>query len=181
MVHPSAETLIDAKVEPSPADVPAPARIELDEVADLGRAEVNLSTEDSELASLDASLAESLGDDGDWSEPEVHSVPLASSHADNSRPELEGSAIQTLRVGNWVDFRQEDGRMLRCRLAAVINGIGKYIFVNRSGIKVAELNRDELQLALTEQKVVLIDDDRLFDRALESVISNLRDMKDKPL
>ena len=178
---PSAETLIDAKVEPSPADVPAPARIELDEVADLGRAEVNLSTEDSELASLDASLAESLGDDGDWSEPEVHSVPLASSHADNSRPELEGSAIQTLRVGNWVDFRQEDGRMLRCRLAAVINGIGKYIFVNRSGIKVAELNRDELQLALTEQKVVLIDDDRLFDRALESVISNLRDMKDKPL
>jgi hypothetical protein len=84
-------------------------------------------------------------------------------------------------VGNWVDFRQDDGRMLRCRLAAVINGIGKYIFVNRSGIKVAELNRDELEAALIEQSVMLIDDDRLFDRALESVISNLRDMKDKPL
>ena len=168
----------DTKVESSLVDVPTLSKIEIDEAAELGRAE--LSAEGSELASLDASLAESLGDDGDWSEPEVHSVPLtASSSTDDSQAESHG--IQTLRVGNWVDFRQEDGRMLRCRLAAVINGIGKYIFVNRSGIKVAELNRDELQLALAEQKVVLIDDDRLFDRALESVISNLRDMKDKPL
>ena len=86
-----------------------------------------------------------------------------------------------MRVGNWVDFRQDDGRMLRCRLAAVINGIGKYIFVNRSGIKVAELNREELQAALLDDTVALIEDDHLFDRALESVISNLRDMKDKPL
>jgi hypothetical protein len=91
------------------------------------------------------------------------------------------SRIQTLRVGNWVDFRQDDGRIVRCRLAAVINGIGKYIFVNRSGIKVVEFNSNELEAALIDQSIALIDDDRLFDRALESVISNLRDMKDKPL
>jgi hypothetical protein len=148
-------------------------------------AHIHASTEASDLASLDASLAESLGDETEWTAAPVHSVPLTSP-AENVAPadsqaEPLVSRIQTLRVGNWVDFRQDDGRMLRCRLAAVINGIGKYIFVNRSGIKVAELNRDELEAALIEQSVMLIDDDRLFDRALESVISNLRDMKDKPL
>jgi hypothetical protein len=71
--------------------------------------------------------------------------------------------------------------MLRYRLAAVIKGIGKYIFVNRSGIKVAEFNHQELAQALSEKLVLLIDDDRMLDRALESVIHNLRDMKDKPM
>ncbi|CAA0094500.1 Uncharacterised protein [Zhongshania aliphaticivorans] len=140
-----------------------------------------------DLAGLDAVLSKSLGDDVNLSASSVHSVPLTALTSDDSSTdgvegsELDAKRIQALRVGSWVDFRQEDGQMLRCRLAAVINGIGKYIFVNRSGIKVAELNRDELASALADHSVVLIDDDRLFDRALESVISNLRDMKDKPL
>jgi hypothetical protein len=71
--------------------------------------------------------------------------------------------------------------MLRCRLAAVIKGIGKYIIVNRSGIKVAEFNHQELAQALSEKLVLLIDDDPMFDCALEAVINNLRDMKDKPM
>jgi hypothetical protein len=118
----------------------------------------------------------------------VHSVPLSTQldveKADKIHQQASDelvSRIQTLRVGNWVDFRQDDGRIVRCRLAAVINGIGKYIFVNRSGIKVVEFNSNELEAALIDQSIALIDDDRLFDRALESVISNLRDMKDKPL
>lgn len=146
------------------------------------------SFDETDLANLDASLAETLDGDDAWPASKAHSVPLA---PQLDIEKLEGShqqtadelanRIQTLRVGNWVDFRQDDGRILRCRLAAVINGIGKYIFVNRSGIKVAELNRSELETALIDQSIALIDDDRLFDRALESVISNLRDMKDKPL
>lgn len=150
-------------------------------------ADVSSGLNEEELAGLDAALSEQLGDDANLSASSVHSVPLTALTSDDSSTELDQSSeldarrIQALRVGSWVDFRQEDGKMLRCRLAAVINGIGKYIFVNRSGIKVAELNRDELEAALADHSVVLIDDDRLFDRALESVISNLRDMKDKPL
>ncbi|CAA0097590.1 DUF1631 domain-containing protein [Zhongshania aliphaticivorans] len=175
----STDSLTDTKVESRHTDLATPVSAVTDDAVSLEPTKLDAGAE---LASLDASLAESLGDDGEWSESEIHSVPLTSRlQGEDSQPELESSGIQTLRVGNWVDFRQEDGRMLRCRLAAVINGIGKYIFVNRSGIKVAELNKEELQAALAEQKVMLIDDDRLFDRALESVISNLRDMKDKPL
>jgi len=132
---------------------------------------------------LDAALAESLDGGSDDSErTATNEQATADSVANTINNDEESAArLQSLRVGNWVDFRQSDGKMLRCRLAAVINGIGRYIFVNRSGIKVAEFNRDELELALRQKSVLLIEDDRLFDRALESVISNLRDMKDKPL
>tara|TARA_R110000772_G_scaffold64210_3_gene143697 strand:+ start:16527 stop:18815 length:2289 start_codon:yes stop_codon:yes gene_type:complete len=142
---------------------------------------------DSDIASLDAVLEQSFGADNDESQlgaGNERASDTASAERDPSRAEDEAqlaARLQSLRVGNWVDLRQDDGKMLRCRLAAVINGIGRYIFVNRSGIKVAEFNRDELAVALARKSVLLIDEDRQFDRALESVISNLRDMKDKPL
>lgn len=158
------------------------------ESQDTAAPESDSSFDETDLANLDASLAETLDGDDAWPASKAHSVPLVSQldveKAEESHQQTTNelaNRIQTLRVGNWVDFRQDDGRILRCRLAAVINGIGKYIFVNRSGIKVAELNLNELEAALIDQSIALIDDDRLFDRALESVISNLRDMKDKPL
>jgi hypothetical protein len=158
------------------------------ESQDTAAPESDSSFDETHLANLDASLAETLDGDDAWPASKAHSVPLVSQldveKAEESHQQTTNelaNRIQTLRVGNWVDFRQDDGRILRCRLAAVINGIGKYIFVNRSGIKVAELNLNELEAALIDQSIALIDDDRLFDRALESVISNLRDMKDKPL
>lgn len=125
--------------------------------------------ETEELAHLDAALSE-LDDAG---QAEVDEAELLA--------QQQAAALDSLRVGNWVDLRQDDSKMLRCRLAAVINGIGKYIFVNRAGIKVAEYNRATLAQALADGDLLLIDDDRMFDRALESVISNLRDMNDKPL
>lgn len=78
-----------------------------------------------------------------------------------------------LRVGCWVEMPRDNGR-LRCKLAAIIRATGKYIFVNRNGAKVAEYLQDELAMALSEGKVSLLDDGLIFDRALESIIDNLR-------
>ena len=133
-----------------------------------------------DLEDLDAALARELDEP-----PAPHSLPVSGEPV-AGKPQAEPTAVDpslldSLRVGNWVDLRQEDGKMLRCRLAAMINGIGRYIFVNRAGIKVAEYNRDSLLEAINDGQLLLIDDDRMFDRALESVISNLRDMDDKPL
>jgi hypothetical protein len=133
------------------------------------------------LEELDKSLA-SLDKPEDDATVQRHSVPL-DRHSPTTavNDAVQDGRVDSLRVGNWVDFRQQDGKMMRCRLAAVINGIGKYIFVNRAGIKVAEFNRDGLRAALEDGSLMLIEEEKLFDRALESVISNLRDMKDKPL
>jgi hypothetical protein len=62
----------------------------------------------------------------------------------------------------------------RCKLAAFIRATGKYIFVNRSGAKVAEYHREDLAEALQEGVITMLDDGLIFDRALESIIDNLR-------
>ena len=73
---------------------------------------------------------------------------------------------------------QEDAEhKLRCKLAAVIRPTGRYIFVNRTGMKVLEKTRMGLAVEFRRQAVRLLDDALLFDRALESVIGNLRRLK----
>lgn len=119
-----------------------------------------------DLDALDASLAESLGE-----------TPAASGK------ELEEAErrLTRLQLGTWVELQQNDGKPLRCRLAAVIASTGRHIFVNRAGMKVAELEKDDMVRKLATDQLSMLDDSMLFDRALESVISNLRDMKDKPI
>lgn len=85
--------------------------------------------------------------------------------------------VDSLRTGSWIEFIQDDQRKLRCKLAAIIKSTGRYIFVNRSGVKVLEKNRMGLAADFKNNTVILLDNALLFDRALESVIGNLRRLK----
>lgn len=98
----------------------------------------------------------------------------------HTRAQRSAERVDALQVGNWVEFQQSGGKVLRCRLAAIIRATGKYIFVNRAGVKVAENNREGLLKAYLSGELSTLDEGRLFDRALESVIGNLRDMKSRP-
>lgn len=115
-------------------------------------------------------VVEKLVVDGATEESALQTVDL---------PEDDPSLVVVNRmvVGNWIELHQDNRKKFRCRLAAVIKATGKYIFVNRSGMKVAEYNRLTLAQAIKLGQVGTLDDGQLFDRALESVIGNLRDMK----
>ena len=82
--------------------------------------------------------------------------------------------VGNITQGSWFEMQSEDGQKFRSRLAAIIRATGKYIFVNRSGVKVAEETRMSLALALKSGRLQVLDDGMLFDRALEAVIGNLR-------
>jgi hypothetical protein len=84
--------------------------------------------------------------------------------------------VDQLQQGSWVEFQEEDDS-LRCKLAAIINASGKYVFVNRTGMRVLERNRTRLALELRRGAARVLDDNLLFDRALESVIDNLQRLK----
>jgi hypothetical protein len=75
----------------------------------------------------------------------------------------------------WVEFSDAEEQNVRCKLAAKINAIDKYIFVNRQGVKVVEKTRMGLARELKDGTVRIISDGALFSRALESVIGNLRE------
>lgn len=116
----------------------------------------------------------------------VESSDVSSDAADSGSNEASKLAeddpvygqIDGLQAGVWVELEQQDGTSLRCKLAAFIASVNKYIFVNRTGMKVAEFNRSSLADAMKQGVVSILDDVALFDRALESVITNLRAMKE---
>ncbi|WP_297842898.1 DUF1631 domain-containing protein [Pseudomonas sp.] len=94
--------------------------------------------------------------------------------ADDDEAVLE---VDKLRVGCWVEIQEDEDHKLRCKLAAIIEPTGRYVFVNRTGMKVLEKTRMGLAVEFRRGAVRLLDDALLFDRALEAVIGNLRRLK----
>jgi hypothetical protein len=82
--------------------------------------------------------------------------------------------VEQLRLGSWVAFQEDEEHSLRCKLAAIIEATGKYVFVDRTGMKVLERSRLALAEEFQRGAVRALDDTLLFDRALESVLGNLR-------
>ncbi|MFO7993988.1 MAG: DUF1631 domain-containing protein [Marinobacter sp.] len=99
--------------------------------------------------------------------------PVEAPSADSGLDPIWLDRADGLRVGSWIELIRESGKT-RCKLAAFIKATGKYIFVNRSGAKVAEYQREELASALAAEEITMLDDGLIFDRALESIIDNLR-------
>ncbi len=94
----------------------------------------------------------------------------------DGEPDVEAEWLaraDSLRVGSWIELNRHDNRV-RCKLAAFIKATGKYIFVNRSGAKVVEYQREDLARAMADGEIGMLDDGLIFDRALESIIDNLR-------
>src|SRR5690606_34811696 len=87
------------------------------------------------------------------------------------------SLVNNITQGSWFEMTDAAGQKYRCRLAAIIKATGKYIFVNRSGMKVAEETRQGLALSLKSGRLRVLDDGMLFDRALEAVIGTLREQR----
>ncbi len=88
------------------------------------------------------------------------------------------SLANRLQVGNWLELEMDD-QTVRCKLAAHIKSVDKMIFVNRVGTKVLEKSKLEIAYDIKSGKLTVLDDSLLFDRALESVISNLKSVREK--
>lgn len=114
--------------------------------------------------------------------PEAVPAPITEQgDADAGKSDVENSEAladwlakaDSLPVGSWVELLTNGSRN-RCKLAAFIKATGKFIFVNRNGAKVAEFQREDLARALAAGEISMLDDGLIFDRALESIIDNLR-------
>ncbi len=82
-------------------------------------------------------------------------------------------AIDKFTRGALFDW-QDNGQTIRCRLAAIIKQTEQFIFINRNGIKVAELSKMALLDRIKTGQITPLDQSRLFDTALEEVVSSLR-------
>ena len=82
--------------------------------------------------------------------------------------------------GSLFDLHSSQDTTTRCRLAAIIGHHERFIFINRNGLKVAEMSMPELLQALKTEQLVAIEQSMVFDQALETVVSGLRRNADDP-
>jgi hypothetical protein len=81
--------------------------------------------------------------------------------------------MKGLTSGQWLELGTgEDAQ--RCKLAANIRQGSKLVFINRRGVKVAEFSAIELADKVYKEEAKVLEGGALFDRALESVINDLR-------
>lgn len=82
--------------------------------------------------------------------------------------------IDSLEIGNWVEFRLVNGANFRCKLSAVIEEADCFVFVNRMGLKVIEKTRVELAHEIRRGRMTRLEQGALIDRALDAVVGSLR-------
>lgn len=87
------------------------------------------------------------------------------------------NAVDSLQVGGWVSQETSEGEQ-RCKLAVKIRATEKLVFVNRLGIKVLDITRQDLARLLVHGAVTVLDTGAAFDSTLERVVRTLQREKD---
>jgi hypothetical protein len=110
----------------------------------------------------------------------VEEIVMSSGSVEPDEPEtIEGDdesvqAAQQMKVGNWIEFIDENGNRERAKLSWISPISSKYLFVNRRGLKVCDKSVAALAVELRRGSAVLLEEVPLFDRALDAIVERLR-------
>lgn len=107
-------------------------------------------------------------------EPIVEPVPEDESLPDEAFDERNLAQARELRVGQWLEFTSEDGSTDRAKLSWISPISGRYLFVNRRGLKVADHSLAGLAQGFANGTARLLDSALLFDRAMDAIVERLR-------
>ena len=112
----------------------------------------------------------------------IEEIVLAAPVLDLADQDIDPRTIDVLKLiteGTWVEIETDKDRKIRCKLATITQPGSNYIFVNRRGMKVLEQSAGQLAELIKTDHMKLIDESQVFDRALQSVIGNLRQLQRK--
>jgi len=85
----------------------------------------------------------------------------------------EWHQVQALQPGTWLEFCLADEAMTRAKLSWISPMSGRYLFVNRRGLKVADYAPQELAALLTGGQARVLAANALFDRAMSAIVGKL--------
>ena len=110
--------------------------------------------------------------------PEVAALVAETTEAVSSEPVADDllERARAIEVGQWLEWEQ-DGNWQRGKLSWRSQVSGTCIFVNRKGMKVAEMHLDEIARRLGTETARLLEDVNtpLMDRALDAMLNALRE------
>lgn len=137
-----------------------------------------------ELAALHQQLQQPVEDEPVREQVQLEPEPEAKQEeVEEERQELPIDhptlkTVNALKTGVWIDIGTGE-ESKRLRLAANVRHGTKLVFINARGIREAEYSGMSLALAIEAGEIRLIDGSPLFDRALESVIGDLRRIREQ--
>ena len=86
-------------------------------------------------------------------------------------PELK--QVESLQPGTWLEFSFADQSMARAKLSWISPMSGRYLFVNRRGLKVGDYAPHELAALLANGSARVLPASALFDRAMNAIVGRL--------
>lgn len=108
--------------------------------------------------------------DTDTSEP----PPAAEEAAPIGEDADSMRSVRALKVGAWIEFVDAQGASERAKLSWISPISGKYLFVNRRGLKVADRSPQQLAAEVRDGGALVLEEVPLFDRALDAIVERLR-------
>ncbi|MBO9493300.1 DUF1631 family protein [Thalassotalea sp. G20_0] len=101
--------------------------------------------------------------------------PIEVADTQEPPPSFTPVIIDGLLPGQWVEFIGEgDSHRLRCKLARLSKDHHRYIFVNSSGMRVAERSGSELKQEIKDGSVCIMEENPVFDRAIQAVLERFK-------
>jgi hypothetical protein len=85
----------------------------------------------------------------------------------------EWQQVQALQPGTWLEFNLANEAMTRAKLSWISPMSGRYLFVNRRGLKVADYSPQELAVLLADGHALVLAANALFDRAMTAIVGRL--------
>jgi hypothetical protein len=86
----------------------------------------------------------------------------------------EWQLVQALQPGTWLEFALAGEAMTRAKLSWISPMSGRYLFVNRRGLKVADYAPHELAVLLADGHAHVLAANALFDRAMTAIVDKLQ-------
>ncbi|GLQ88565.1 DUF1631 domain-containing protein [Dyella flagellata] len=104
--------------------------------------------------------------------------PAEDSIAPDVREQLE--LVKALKPGTWLEFSGQDEHFERAKLSWISPMSGRYLFVNRRGLKVGDFSPYELALVMAEGRARILASNALFDRAMDAIVDRLSHEEARP-
>lgn len=87
--------------------------------------------------------------------------------------DAELQQVNALKPGTWLEFNTQDDTFERAKLSWISPMSGRYLLVNRRGLKVADYAPHELAALLAGGKARILASSALFDRAMDAIVDRL--------
>lgn len=85
--------------------------------------------------------------------------------------------VNGLETGTWFVYQDTlRNKSTRCKLASRLDNLDRFLFVNRLGMRVLELDKQQVAMLFEQGELQVLERTQLFDRALDNIVTGLKQL-----